>query len=312
MQYKNDNSKRHVETFQNDAHRQSAALLDVFVNKSEKAFFSYTVKIEKIVSALYLITDVMDVSLPLTNSLRGESLELLNACYRLLSSGAQMTPVEVTRILVRLEHVISLVQIGRIAHHISDMNADIILYELSRVLELITGDIKSLNEQYSNYRSHGKESQPVISHTVLDDALFDRISQERKMVHMAARFASPIQFNERSPDPKPLNDTKTTFSLTTQGIGNVVKNPKPGNSDTHNFSKPTIKTTSKNSGGDKDRKQEIINVIKSHNNATMNDILKFVPDWSEKTLQREIVNLIQLGVILKKGDKRWATYHLNP
>ena len=310
MSFKNDNLKRHVESVQNDIHRQSGVLLDVFINKTEKAFFSYTIKIEKIVSAIYLITDIMDGTLPLTNSLRGESLELLNACYRLLSSGVSMTPVEVSRIVVRLEHVISLVQIGRIAHHISDMNADIILRELTRVLELILGEVKVLQDQYANYSTHGKGTQPVISHAILDDAIFDKTSHERKVIHTTSRFIRPVNFNSQVSHEKPVNDIKTTFSLTTplnDNKDNVVYNE---DDKTHKTNKTTFKTTRVKLSSGKDRKQEILSVIKSHKDATMHDIQRFISDCSEKTIQREIVQLIKVGLITKQGDKRWATYHL--
>ena len=297
MKGQNDVSKRQEEGGSqslNDIRKEVLFYNDIFTNPLEKSFFVYSRKIEKIVTALYLVTDVMDPELPLTRSLRSESLDLLNACYQILTGTGKLAPTEMTRILVRLEHVTSLISIGRISHHISEMNAQVLIVELQKVTQLIALDTQELTQKYTSYlypRNHGVESvQPVVSHATLDDASFEELEKTKK--------------RQTTPN-RQVNDIKTTLTTFSSESKKVGENKKDISS-----SVPVVKTTLRMSSGDPDRKQSILNVIKSHKNASMQDIQKFVTGCSDKTLQRELVSLIASGQIRKIGDKRWATYHV--
>lgn len=297
MKGQNDVSKRHEESGYHalsDTRKDVLFYNDIFTNTLEKSFFIYSRKIEKIVTALYLVTDVMDEDLPLTRSLRSESLDLLNACYQLLTGAGKLTPHEMTRVLVRLEHVTSLISIGRIAHHISEMNAQVLVTELQKVIQLIAGDTQELTQKYTSYlypRNSGLDTaQPVVSHATLDDASFEELEKAKK------RQSLPV---------RSVNDIKTTLTTNSLESKKIAENKR----DTQSSISP-VKTTSKIPAGDPDRKQSIMNVIRSHKNASMQDIQKFVTGCSDKTLQRELVGLIASGQIRKVGDKRWATYHV--
>lgn len=293
MKGQNDISKRHEDSSNraiNDIRKEVFLYNDIFNNPLEKTFFIYSRKIEKIVAALYLVTDVMDPELPLTRSLRAESLDLLNACFQVLTGTGKMNPSELTRILVRLEHVTSLVSIGRIAHHISEMNAQVLITELQKVTQVMAMDTQELSQKYTSYlypRTQGREAiQPVLSHTTLDDRSFEELEKSRRR-----------QNDIKTTLTTPINDIKKNSPIIGTNLENI-----PAAS----FTKKTVKTTFDQG----DRKQEILNVIRSHKDATMGDIQRYVTGCSDKTLQRAIVSLIQAGLVGKVGDKRWATYHV--
>lgn len=279
----NDISKRH-DTYQNDTSDMSLKINDIFKNSGERSFFLATRKTEKIVTALYLVTDVMDPELPLTRSIRSESLDLLNACYQILTSNTGMNPTDISRVIVRLEHVTSLISIGRITHHISEMNAKVLSVELEKVTEVISIELADIRARHATYGVVREGvvalSQPAIPSSILSDTLFDEMAKNRKR----------------------QNDIKTTLTTSVNDIKKEVVEKKVIN-DTQK-----VKTTYPDSI--EKRKQKILQVITSHKNASMQDIQKFVTDCSDKTLQREIVSLIGLGMIRKEGDKRWATYHI--
>lgn len=305
----NNSEKRHELNKSNslsDTRKEVLFYNDIFTQPLEKALIVYARKIEKITTALYLVTDVMDPEVPLTQSLRLESLGLLNSCFQVLTrqslggSAVKITPSELTQIMVRLEHVISLISIGRIAHHISEMNAQVLITELEKVAKCLNEDLKELSNKYTSYlqpRIDPKESQPILSHAILDDSSFDEL--EKRRIKDSVR---PIN------DTKIINDKKQLLTQVTKvaiGVGSVKSDSKYPINDMVKAQQPPKPTTQNN-----DRKQSIINVIRSHKNASMQDITKFVTGYSEKTLQRELVSLIQSGVIKKVGDKRWATYHI--
>lgn len=68
-----------------------------------------------------------------------------------------------------------------------------------------------------------------------------------------------------------------------------------------------IKDISKNI---KDRKDLIISIIKKKKEITVKDLSKVITDCSEKTLQRELVAMVNKNVLKKEGERRWSRYSL--
>jgi DNA-binding transcriptional ArsR family regulator len=60
----------------------------------------------------------------------------------------------------------------------------------------------------------------------------------------------------------------------------------------------------------KDRKGLILSVIKNKNRVSIKDISMMVRGVSEKTIQRELSVLIDSGLVIKTGERRWSTYSL--
>lgn len=60
----------------------------------------------------------------------------------------------------------------------------------------------------------------------------------------------------------------------------------------------------------KDRREAIMSVIRNKDKASIKDISMLVREVSEKTIQRELLSLIQEGTIKKEGERRWSTYSL--
>jgi hypothetical protein len=58
------------------------------------------------------------------------------------------------------------------------------------------------------------------------------------------------------------------------------------------------------------RQENIINILKGQNNITIKDFSKSIKDCSEKTIQRELLELVNKGVIKKEGKRRWSRYSL--
>ncbi|MDE2038316.1 MAG: DeoR family transcriptional regulator [Patescibacteria group bacterium] len=59
------------------------------------------------------------------------------------------------------------------------------------------------------------------------------------------------------------------------------------------------------------RQESIVDVLKHHSNLTIKDFTKVIKDVSEKTIQRELLELVSKGVIKKEGERRWSRYSLN-
>jgi DeoR/GlpR family transcriptional regulator of sugar metabolism len=60
----------------------------------------------------------------------------------------------------------------------------------------------------------------------------------------------------------------------------------------------------------KDRRETIMSVIRNKQRANIKDIATHIRGVSEKTIQRELGALIEAGMILKEGERRWSVYSL--
>src|SRR3989344_636347 len=58
----------------------------------------------------------------------------------------------------------------------------------------------------------------------------------------------------------------------------------------------------------KDRHEAILSVIRNKGSVSIKDISTIIRGVSEKTIQRELTGLIDAGVVLKQGERRWSTY----
>lgn len=58
------------------------------------------------------------------------------------------------------------------------------------------------------------------------------------------------------------------------------------------------------------RRESILNLLRQRSNLSVKDFIAVVPEYSEKTIQRELLSLVEEGVIRKEGERRWSTYSL--
>lgn len=58
------------------------------------------------------------------------------------------------------------------------------------------------------------------------------------------------------------------------------------------------------------RQQQIIKILQGQGWLGIKDIADAVPDFSTKTVQRELAALVDFGVLKKQGDRRWSRYVL--
>ncbi len=59
-----------------------------------------------------------------------------------------------------------------------------------------------------------------------------------------------------------------------------------------------------------DRREAILSIIKNKPTASIKDISAHIRNVSEKTVQRELIALIAMGLVVKEGERRWSKYSL--
>lgn len=100
---------------------------------------------------------------------------------------------------------------------------------------------------------------------------------------------------------KPISTKDVFLGSPESAAGERIKDNKG-----HDFLKDTKKDIP---GGDnKDRPHKILDIVRKNNGVSIKDISALVRDCSEKTIQRELVSLIEQGLIRKVGERRWSLY----
>lgn len=59
-----------------------------------------------------------------------------------------------------------------------------------------------------------------------------------------------------------------------------------------------------------ERRTAILDLLKKQKQITVRDATRVIPQVSEKTLQRELIALVDEGVLKREGERRWSTYFL--
>lgn len=58
------------------------------------------------------------------------------------------------------------------------------------------------------------------------------------------------------------------------------------------------------------RQETILSIFNDKKEATIKDISSFIKGCSTKTIQRELSNMVKIGILKKYGEKRWSRYGL--
>ena len=91
-----------------------------------------------------------------------------------------------------------------------------------------------------------------------------------------------------------------------QGIESLSKRHSPLSPDFMKTLKTELPVKDKKNG----RQTAIIDLLKKKSDLTIKDFVKVITDCSEKTIQRELMELMEKGAVIKRGERRWSTYSL--
>ncbi|MDE2030808.1 MAG: hypothetical protein KGI58_00910 [Patescibacteria group bacterium] len=253
--------------------------------------YSYK-KTEKLITALYMVTDCMETDDALKGKVRSLGINLLSYIHKL--SFTYSSPVDnrtaISDSLMYIGEILSLIGIANNIGFISDMNYTI----LSKELISLAGELKS-NQSKENHFTFTLNDKmfdiPRPSTDLPENKSFTGIKDNSAITDKRTQYNN-MSFTNKN-DYKPLSLTKKTE-----------------NSHSHLVSK-------------KDRTDKILNIIKdltikqtskksALNNTpagiSIKDISISFPDYSEKTIQRELNTLVAKNQIKKIGAKRWSRY----
>lgn len=95
----------------------------------------------------------------------------------------------------------------------------------------------------------------------------------------------------------------------TSGLGRHILIKGHSRGHIKDTQKDTLKINAqKQISNGKERKEKVINIIREKGEATIKDIASVIPDCSEKTIQRDLADMVLSDTVKKKGERRWTIY----
>lgn len=242
-------------------------------------------KCERLATAIYLVSNFLSDTEPMKFRLRALSLELVRDAS-LAKNGSQAVEANVLEALrANIMETLSLLELAFIAGLVSEMNFTILKREYTSLRNTI--EIK-------------KSSRESRTDSILGDNFFSTPNPEPLRADLY--MPTPI-----SPKGHSIGQTTTTMSdrvLNTKRSD--LKNPSPRSVLSVSSTQPrAITDIAKES-----RRTRILKLVKDNREVTIKDIATHFADLSEKTIQRELVSLVDSGVLKKFGERRWSRYAL--
>jgi hypothetical protein len=281
---------------QKDALKDTSSTPAIYI-PSGSHFGSYT-KTNKLITALYMVTDIIDKDEPLRNKLRTLGTGIISDMHLSAQGRAGETA---SFIMGKISEIMSFLEIASAIGIVSEMNSNILkkeFLELNQSIKEATGKVQSLNRQI-NLSEFFAEPKEVDEGTEVRGKLFHVKGHYPAIGHHTSSTRIGVQKGDTL--LKALHGIKVPSSP-------LKNNEKKITSSKHDFD--ILK---------KERQTQIINLIKIiGDSATIKDIKDKAQEkpeiagslvsCGEKTLQRELVSMVQSGVLNRMGEKRWSRY----
>jgi hypothetical protein len=246
------------------------------VSKKQKLNKAILLKTERLASAIYLVTGLMDSNEAIRGELRSVSLLAISDLYFLNQNTIDKGVVS-DKILKKISHMTSLLEVCLTGGLISVMNYTILRDEYLKLREVITNF--QLTESVESF--------------LLPSQLFDSEITTRELQGETKNLLKDTVSMS-------IGNSKKDKNLTTKQAG-VLDSQKDKNTDPRKNNKTS-------------RQDLILKVIKDGVGYTIKDIISNVSitdpmvDCSNKTIQRDLLELVSNGVLIKTGERRWSRY----
>ena len=180
--------------------------------------------------------------------------------------------------IVRLSlKIVSLLETARLANLVSEMNFSLVKSEFLIFIE-------SLQQSFSSLKSKADLSKGFFdTGSSLGSQVFETAS------NLSGRSMAPIGGPESSKEHKGQNYIKDS-PLKNQLKSEAIKKDKTEKKD--------------------NRRALIMESLRRKSPLGIKDIALVVKSCSEKTIQRELVEMLSSGLVTREGERRWSRYSL--
>jgi hypothetical protein len=267
-------------------------------------------KTNKLITALYMVTDIIDKEEPLRAKLRFAGADILSD---MCSVSYRTDAFLINKNINKIAEIVSFLEIASTMRMISEMNYKILIKEFLNLKESLEQHNKpvSIDEFLSSEKEEiFNQNTNLVSSDRSNSNLTEKPNQnfsnntnnnknnKEQKEHIAARIGvqKGSTLMKAIKDIGNKNHDNKTVSFRSS-VGNIKDNIKANFDDLK-----------------RERRSVILKIIKERKQATITDIKMYasgpLASCGDKTLQRELISMVNDGVLKKAGEKRWSRYFL--
>lgn len=252
---------------------------DTFKTKDSLCRFVF-LKVEKLTSALYMVSDFLSDNEPLKWKLRTLSLELLSGSNSLSKDKKDFFGFSgLNRMSFEINEIVTLLDVACVGGAVSQMNFQILKNEYQNLSDLISTQL----------------SENSLKKYISDESLAN-FQASNSIPAVGSGLTNLIRKNLSGENVK--SSGTANFSLT-KSIGQKdIK--KDSVNDLYGLNASSEKKSL--------RKEQILNFLKDKSWTGIVEISKALPDCGPKTIQRELQEMVSNNILKKQGERRWSRY----
>jgi hypothetical protein len=231
-------------------------------------------KFERILNAIYLLTNHIDQVEPLKQKVRDCAINTLLSISKSVNFNEEVKNQSIQDSLTGIINLQALVETMAIAGMIKETSYLLILKELEDLSKVIFEKVK-IPESSHLFRDEFFNVVPPSTNEYKRQNIIKDINNNRQSINQSD---SQNSNKEASFDIKNTTEIKDKFRIKDFEIS--------------------------------DRRNKIVSFFEEKDKLNLNDIAVLLPGFGEKTIQRELLHLVSIGVLGREGKKRWTQYFL--
>ena len=268
-------------------------------------------KSERLVTALYIVTDLVDGSEPIKNSLRKNSVTLLSSMNALMQYDIKDRTIEFATALKSVMEIISLLHVASATGLVSEMNANLLI-DGFRMLQVVL-----------------EKKQPVLTKEMIsvdkEDTLYDKTEAYSGIVSTSYDALTPNEIIRGvDKDIKFIKKTDVIVPEAKRHILDYKRQETSSNKGQDYSNRPdsvhgvlmqhansqSSSIASSFQNRKQTRREQMVALFVKGVDVSIKDIAARIKGCSEKTIQRELNSLVLDNIIERIGEKRWSRYVL--
>jgi len=310
----NSNNKRQIKIAQKDISDLSFNTLHI---ADDLHLYIYK-KFEKLSTAVVLVTSHLSERETLRNDLRSITLSFIKKSSLHFTTTAEENFVfykpekksdfynETTAVLIKIK---SLLVIGRDSFVLNKNNCTVLIDVIDSLLQEVAHKNKSFSIFQNADTTESREAieqTPIFSkeYFIIENPTSERMTTEPSSMselHNSHSTTDTSSYGYKKNNTS-QQETKTTESTqNTTRYADIKKQEKNNETKTSHTSKKNTKIN---------RQNKILTIIKDKVSVGIKDIANEITECSEKTIQRELIAMLEDDLIVKEGERRWSMYSL--
>lgn len=275
----NDLDKRHIDVS-----------FSLFETNSD--FIKVYKKTEKIVSAIYLLTNHFDEKEPMKWTLRNQGNHILASMLKIRNIGSQEAEKARENLVNSMAEIVSLFEVAYLSGIVSEMNFNLLKKEF---LNLITITTEYKNSSQKNHTTFN-QSFFAIEETDSNPQVTSENTSEKSIGHNKGHNF--------------LNKKASVFKENVEKKSSLYTNETTESNQQSEKNQKLYEVKSPVDMRKINRRNLILNTIKKKGSVMIKDLSPVIKGCSDKTIQRELSALIKSGLVVKEGKRRWSVYKI--